>query len=142
MSRVYASLRHPLYYAITVLLGACLALVCCGDVAFQALYAAAHFAASVAVTRAARADLGEQRDIWLVWATAVVGANAAVYGLWKPLWVRGQRGAGDDLKRRVARLARRRPGAPRREPDGDAKRPGDVVLADPPAPLPGVDLGF
>jgi len=48
----------------------------------------------------------------------------------------------DDLKRRVARLARRRPGAPRREPDGDAKRPGDVVLADPPAPLPGVDLGF
>ena len=83
MSRVYASLRHPLYYAITVLLGACLALICCGDVAFQALYAAAHFAVSVAVTRAARADLGEQRAIWLVWATAVVGANAAVYGLSK-----------------------------------------------------------
>lgn len=164
--RVYASMRTPLFYLFTVLIGFCLAFIGCGKPRFQAAFTAAHLALSFLVTRAAGADFGPQGPMWLAWAVTLCAANGLVYGVLKPLWLRSRRGANEALKCRVEQLGREKERvvwewqldvsrrAPRPEPgDGGgssspedysdrSKRLGGVVLAGSPTSLPSVDLDF
>ena len=164
---VYASIRRsPIYYVLIVLQGFCVAFVCNGRLAFQALYVMLHLSISFAVTRAAGADFDEVAPSAFAWVVAVVAANGVVYGVLKPLWLRAQRGANEALKKRVEQLGREKERivwewqldvsrlAPRLPDDdedissppddGDrSKRPGDVVLAGSPnASLGDLDLDF
>lgn len=164
--RVYASMRTPLFYLFTVLIGFCLAFIGCGKPRFQAAFTAAHLALSFLVTRAAGAAFGPQGPMWLAWAITLCVANGLVYGVLKPLWLRSRRGANEALKCRVEQLGREKERvvwewqldvsrrAPRLEPgDGGgssspedysdrSKRLGGVVLAGSPTSLPSVDLDF